>query len=50
MKKQIAKAILLIVTCQGHAQNISGDYSYRIGDKVNRHIVEYAAEADTNRE
>ena len=44
--KQPITTILTLFAIQGYAQNIEGSYSYRIGEKVEKQTVEYAAEAE----
>ena len=40
--KQILLSIILTLTClQSHAQNITGIHTLRIGDKVDKQLVEY---------
>jgi len=40
--KQILLSIILTLTClQSHAQNITGIHTLRIGDKVEKQLVEY---------
>ena len=40
--KQILLSIILTLTClQSHAQNIAGIHTLRIGDKVEKQLVEY---------
>jgi len=40
--KQILLSIILTLTClQSHAQNIAGIHILRIGDKVDKQLVEY---------
>ena len=35
---------ILLATGQGHAQNIEGNYQYRVGDEIRKQIVAYEAE------
>ena len=44
--KQPITTILTLFAIQGYAQNIEGSYSYRIGEKVEKQTVEYAAEME----
>ena len=40
--EQILLSIILTLTClQSHAQNITGIHTLRIGDKVEKQLVEY---------
>ncbi|MBR1428112.1 MAG: hypothetical protein IJ582_03645 [Prevotella sp.] len=40
--KQILLSIILTLTClQSHTQNIAGIHTLRIGDKVDKQLVEY---------
>ena len=34
---------LLLVVWQGYAQNIEGNYQYRVGDEIRKQIVAYEA-------
>ena len=42
MKQLLLLSIILTLTClQSHAQNITGIHTLRIGDKVEKQLVEY---------
>ena len=42
MKQLLLLSIILTLTClQSHAQNITGIHTLRIGDKVDKQLVEY---------